>query len=72
MHSTYPASFLTRLLISLLRKRKDVLYLTVEILLPGDHENIESDCDCDEILDKLVDFEAIERVDMLNRIYEAN
>lgn len=68
-------SFLTRLLINLLRKRKDVLALSVEILLPKAHQTSETTEDTsyyDEDIDDLLAAEqAADTISTLNRIYNS-
>ena len=63
-------SFLTRMLINLLRKRKDVLFLTVELLVPENSEP-ENTSYYDQDIDELFAEEAADRIDTLNRIYKA-
>jgi hypothetical protein len=58
-----PVSWITRLLINLLRRRKDVLNLSLELLLPED--DFGHDYDLDELLAE----EAADTIDTLNRIY---
>ena len=69
-----PVSWVTRLLINLLRHRSDVLTLHLELLLPEDSvipENI--NCyDDDELDELLVDAAAADNIDTLNRIYKAS
>lgn len=71
-------SLLTRILINLLRKQKDVLALTVEILIDEKHSNSNTCPDDDEISDQseLADIIAAEtaanRIDTLNRIYRGS
>ena len=61
-------SFLTRLLINLLRNRKDVLALSVELLLP---ESLEDTSYYDDDIDELLAEEAADTIDTLNRIYNS-
>ena len=69
-----PVSWVTRLLINLLRHRSDVLTLHLELLLPEDSvipENI--NCyDDDELDELLADAAAADNIDTLNRIYKAS
>ena len=53
------------MLINLLRKRKDVLFLTVELLVPENTSYYDQD------IDELFAEEAADRIDTLNRIYKA-
>jgi len=64
-------SFLTRMLINLLRKRKDVLFLTVELLVPENSEP-EDTSYYDDDIDELLAEEAADTIDTLNRIYKAS
>jgi len=64
-------SFLTRLLINLLRKRKDVLALSVELLLPKDPAPIEDTSYYDSDIDELLAEQAADRISVLNRIYNS-
>ena len=63
-----PVSWITRLLINLLRKRKDVLSLSLELLLP---ETPEDTSYYDDDIDELLAEESANRIDTLNRIYKA-
>ena len=63
-----PVSWITRLLINLLRKRKDVLSLSLELLLP---ESPEDTSYYDDDIDELLAEESANRIDTLNRIYKA-
>ena len=64
-----PVSWITRLLINLLRKRKDVLSLSLELLLP---ESPEDTSYYDDDIDELLAEESADRIDTLNRIYKAS
>tara|TARA_R110002012_G_scaffold101750_1_gene241122 strand:- start:840 stop:1073 length:234 start_codon:yes stop_codon:yes gene_type:complete len=64
-------SFLTRLLINLLRNRKDVLALTVEILLPEGPQIPENTSYYDEDIDELLAEQSANTIDTLNRIYNS-
>ena len=64
-----PVSWITRLLINLLRKRKDVLSLSLELLLP---ESPEDTSYYDDDIDELLAAESADRIDTLNRIYKAS
>ena len=64
-------SFLTRLLINLLRNRKDVLALSVEILLPEGPQTPEDTSYYDEDIDELLAEQAANTIDTLNRIYNS-
>ena len=70
-----PVSWVTRLLINLLRHRSDVLTLHLELLLPEDSV-IPEDIDCydddDELDELLADAAAADNIDTLNRIYKAS
>ena len=66
-----PVSWITRLLINLLRKRKDVLSLSLELLLPESSEDI-FDYDDDDEFDEVLAAESADRIDTLNRIYKAS
>ena len=70
MHLPPHTPLLTRLLINLLRKRKDVLSLTVELLVPENSEPEDTDYYDDDI-DELLAEESADRIDTLNRIYNA-
>ena len=63
-------SFPTRLLINLLVKRKDVLALTVELLMPENFEP-EDTSYYDDDIDELLAEESADTIDTLNRIYNA-
>ena len=63
-----PVSWITRLLINLLRKRKDVLSLSLELLLP---ESPEDTSYYDDDIDELLAEESADRINTLNRIYKA-
>ena len=63
-----PVSWITRLLINLLRKRQDVLSLSLELLLP---ESPEDTSYYDDDIDELLAEEAADNIDTLNRIYNA-
>lgn len=63
-------SLLTRILINLLRKRKDVLCLTVELLVP-ENSQPENTSYYDDNIDKLFAEESANRIDTLNRIFKA-
>ncbi len=65
-------SFLTRLLINLLRKRSDVLTLTVELIVPDDVPTPEDTSYYDQDIDELLAEESADRIDTLNRIYKAS
>jgi len=64
-------SFLTRLLINLLRKRADILALSVEILVPENSVTVEDTSYYDDDIDELLAEEAANTIDTLNRIYNA-
>ena len=66
-----PVSWITRLLINLLRKRKDVLSLSLELLLPESDEDF-SCYDDDDEFDDLFSEKTADRIDTLNRIYKAS
>lgn len=70
MHLPPHTPLLTRLLINLLSKRKDVLALTVELLVPEDSEPEDTDYYDDDINELLAE-ESADRIDTLNRIYNA-
>ena len=59
---------MTRLLINLLRKRKDVLSLSLELLLP---ETPEDTSYYDDDIDELLAEESADRINTLNRIYKS-
>ena len=67
-----PVSWITRLLINLLRKRKDVLSLSLELLLPESDEDFSCYDDDDELDELLADAAAADNIDTLNRIYKAS
>lgn len=64
-----PVSWITRLLINLLRRRKDVLSLSLELSLPEESATPEDGFDYDYDLDELLAEEAADTIDTLNRIY---
>lgn len=64
-------SFLTRLLINLLRNRNDVLGLSVEIILPKGSQIPEDTSYYDEDIDELLAEESANTIDTLNRIYNS-
>lgn len=68
-------SFLTRLLINLLRNRKDVLSMSVEILIDQKHANSNSYPDEidgeSELADILAAEQAADQISILNRIYNS-
>ena len=66
-----PVSLITRLLINLLRKRQDVLSLSLELLLPEDSVTPEDTDYYDDDIDELLAEESANRIDTLNRIYKA-
>ena len=66
-----PVSLITRLLINLLRKRQDVLSLSLELLLPEDSVTLEDTDYYDDDIDELLAEESADRIDTLNRIYKA-
>ena len=66
-----PVSWITRLLINLLSKRKDVLSLSLELLLPEDSVTTEDTSYYDDDIDELLAEEAADTIDTLNRIYNA-
>ena len=63
---------MTRILINLLRKRKDVLCLTVELIIPENTQTPEIPDYHDVDLDELLAAESADRIDTLNRIYNAD
>ena len=63
-----PVSLITRLLINLLRKRQDVLSLSLELLLPESPEDTDY---YDDDIEELLGEESADRIDTLNRIYKA-
>ena len=67
-----PVSLITRLLINLLRKRQDVLSLSLELLLPEDSVTPENTSYYDDDIDELLAEESANRIDTLNRIYKAS
>ena len=64
-------SFPTRLLINLLLKRKDVLSLSVELLMPENFEPEDTSYYDDDIDELLAAATAADNIDTLNRIYNA-
>ena len=60
------------MLINLLRKRKDVLFLTVELLVPENSEPEDTSYYDDDIDDLLAAAAAANNIDTLNRIYNAS
>ena len=67
-----PVSWITRLLINLLRKRQDVLSLSLELLLPEDSVTPEDTSYYDDDIDELLAEESADRIDILNRIYKTS
>ena len=64
---------MTRILINLLRKRKDVLSLTVELIIPDHIPTPEDTSYYDEDIDELLAATAAaDNIDTLNRIYNAS
>ena len=64
-------SLLTRILINLLRKRKDVLCLTVELLIPENTQTPEIPDYYDVDLDEQQAERSADTIDTLNRIYNS-
>ncbi len=60
------------MLINLLRKRKDVLSLTVELIVPDHVPTTEDTSYYDDDIDELLAEESADRIDTLNRIYKAS
>ncbi len=60
------------MLINLLRKRKDVLALTVELIVPDDVPTPEDTSYYDQDIDELLAEESANRIDTLNRIYNSD
>ncbi len=60
------------MLINLLRKRKDVLSLTVELIVPDHVPTPEDTSYYDDDIDELLAEESADRIDTLNRIYKAS
>ena len=71
MHLPSHVSFWTRLLINLLRNRKDVLALTVELIIPENFEP-EDTSYYDDDIDELLAEESANTIDTLNRIYNTS
>ena len=63
---------MTRILINLLRKRKDVLCLTVELLVPENAQTPEIPDYYDVDLDEQQAEQSANTIDTLNRIYHAD